>query len=299
MSATSFSPQFLADLREVCGSARSGAKSWSPTFLAELDRVYNSLPLPTTGRLQELGERLSVWRKHVEGENKQAIERLPPDDPLRCPISLFGTMDYGRLETAHTNVLAWLLDPSKPHGFAETLLRALLNWHSDGCGSAELNSERVVKEHPIPGGRLDVLAEGNWMDAGTLIPWVLAIEAKIDAWEGENQLAKYDKWLDQYARGRRLLRIFLTVHGKAPEGGDKWKPLSFLELARVLRGPYPALKGTEGFEFLRLYLAGVMQDICGYKPLHAETAADPFSVAAYLKTVRESPTKGVTHGRAR
>jgi hypothetical protein len=302
MIAPALSPTFLVDLKQVSDSAMPQRQNWSGAFLSDLKLVHDSLPRPTDSRLSDLAERLRGWRTRVQDEVQRALRRVPSDDPLRCPISLFGTMDYGRLETAHTNALAWLLDPSKPHGFGDTLLRAVLAWHPEGQDSTRLGNTRVSKEHYISGvGRLDILAEGDWNNGDTPpVPWLLAIEAKIDAWEGEGQLPKYDKWLAKHARRRQLLRIFLTADGRLPEGGgDEWKALSFLELVQILRKPYASLTGSAGFEFLRLYMAAVLQDICRFPTMHAENSDDPYSLAAYLKTVHDSAMKGRLHDTAR
>jgi PD-(D/E)XK nuclease superfamily len=299
MITPTLSPNFLADLKQV-SEAAGEQPPISAAFLFDLKQVHSTLPLPNDARLHDLAERFRVWRSRVQCEVHDAIVQLPADDPLCCPISLFGTMDYGRLETAHTNALAWLLDPNKPHGFGDTLLRAVLAWHPDGGDAKPLRNTRVSKEHSIfDVGRLDILAEGSWNNDDTPGSWVLVIEAKIDSSEGESQLAKYDKWLAKYARGRQLLRVLLTANGILPEdGSDDWKPLSFLELVQILRKPFASLRDTAGFSFLRLYLAGVLQDICGFPAMHAENSADPYSLASYLKTVDESSTKG-THDTAR
>lgn len=296
MIAPAFTPKFLAELSQVSDTIRPQPDTWSAAFSSDLKQVHDSLPLPNDTRLHDLAESLQGWRSSVQAEVREALRLVPADDPLSCPISLFGTMDYGRLETAHTNVLAWLLDPrpSKLHGFGDRLLRAVLAWHPDGWDSKCLRTTRVSKEHYISGvGRLDILAEGEWDNGDTPVPWLLAIEAKIDAWEGEGQLPKYDRWLAKYARGRQVLRVFLTADGRLPEdGSDEWEALSFLNLVQILREPYAGLRGTAGFEFLRLYLAGVLQDICHFPAMHAEKTGDPYSLAAYLKTVHESPKKG-------
>jgi hypothetical protein len=301
MICPALSQEFLADLKNVIAMTRTQSQTWSAAFLSDLRQIHDSLPLPNDTRLDDLAGRFRVWRGCVQDEARKALDRLPADDPLRCPISLFGTMDYGRLETAHTNALAWLLDPNKPHHFGDTLLRAVLAWHPEGQDSKLHQYCKISKEHHISTvGRLDILAEGEWDNGNTSVPWLLAIEAKIDANEGENQLQKYDSWLATYARGRQLLRIFLTADGRLPEdGGEEWKALSFLNLVQILRKPYSSLRGTVGFEFLRLYLAGVLQDICRFPPIHAENTSDPYSLISYLKTVHESTTKGPVHDAAR
>jgi len=234
------------------------------------------------------------------------LAELPADDPLRCPISLFRTMDYGRLETAHTRTLAWLLDPKKneEHGFGHALLEALLGRLADRDHFDRLNVDRVVGEYPLEGsagnGRLDVLAEGDWESMGEHVLWTLVIEAKVDAWEGEGQLDKYDEWLRSHAAGREKYRVFLTPKGRAPDSGtEEWESLSFLELVRIFRPVYGGLRDAPGFHFLRYYLAGVLHDVCRFPRNVGEDAADPYAVASYLKAVRDSPSECASHDAPR
>lgn len=140
-----------------------------------------------------------------------------------------------------------------------------------------------------------MFAEGEWQDDGKPVRWVLAVEVKITAPEGEGQLAKYGKWLDSYAHKRQVdhvirsypsnrlamqestyarkrqvdhvIRVLLTPDGRTGESGaDGWQPLSFLELVRVFRNVYEELRDAPGFHFLRFYLAGVLQDVCRWRP---------------------------------
>ena len=89
------------------------------------------------------------------------------------------------------------------------------------------------------------------------------------------------------ARTRYL--VFLTPDGRAAETGEEeWESLSYPELVRVFRTVYGELRHRPGFHFLRFYLAGVLQDICHFPRNIGEDAAEPYAVAAYLKTVRDS-----------
>jgi hypothetical protein len=68
---------------------------------------------------------------------------------------------------------------------------------------------------------------------------------------------------------------------------------------QIFRKVYPKLKHAPGFHFLRFYLAGVLQDICGWpKKLTADTP-DPYAVASYLKTVHDSESQEASHDVAR
>ena len=179
------SPTFLADLAQVYATLRPQALS--AAFLSDLAQVHATLPVASDANLLSLANCFHEWRRVTQEFVRTRLVELSDDDPLRCPISLFRTMDYGRLETAHTRTLAWLLDPKREHGFGQTLLAALLGRLSGDACSDGLRVSRVESEFLIDGsgakGRLDVLAQGAWEDRDRR-GWVLVIEAKVDAWEG-------------------------------------------------------------------------------------------------------------------
>jgi hypothetical protein len=237
---------------------------------------------------------------------RAGLQELAKDDPLLCPISLFRTMDAGRLETAHTRTLAWLLDPRKDeeHGFGDMLLAALLEQLAERDHFDCLHVEEVVPEYPLDAtagrGRFDVLAKGDWESAGERVRWMLVIEAKVDSWEGEGQLDMYDEWLASHSDGRETYRVFLTPEGRPPEtGSDAWMALSFQQLVQVFQKVYRRLTGARGFHFLRFYLAGVLQDICGWPRKMTADAPDPYAVAAYLTAIHDSHSRSAGHEPAR
>ncbi len=250
------SPTFLADLAQMYVTLRPQALS--AAFVSDLALVHATLPSASDATLQFLADRFNDWRSATKEFVRTHLQELSDDDPLRCPISLFRTMDSGRLEVAHTRTLAWLLDPKKneEHGFGDVLLSALLGRLADRDHFDRLQVERVESEYPIEGsagkGRLDVLAEGEWASMGERVRWTLIIEAKVDSGEGEGQLDKYDEWLRSHAADREMHRVFLTPDGRAPDSGDEeWVSLSFLELVRIFRAVYDGLRHAPGFHFLR------------------------------------------------
>jgi hypothetical protein len=68
---------------------------------------------------------------------------------------------------------------------------------------------------------------------------------------------------------------------------------------RIFRAVYGGLRDKPGFHFLRFYLAGVLQDICGWPRKITADAPDPYAVASYLKAVHDSHSEGASHDAAR
>jgi hypothetical protein len=105
-----FSDCFLADL-EIAYPKDADSKL-PITFVDDLNNAYAyalpNQPVISLVDLENLAEALGTWRMSQRQLLQEYRNQLPEDDPLASPISLFGTMDYGRLETAHTRALAWL-----------------------------------------------------------------------------------------------------------------------------------------------------------------------------------------------
>ena len=296
---------FLSDLDVVC--PKPNDLSLSVSFVTDLEAAYKhalastpQVPVISVADLATLGEQLETWRTTQLRQLKSLLEKLPEDDPLRSPVSLFGTMDYGRLETAHTRALAWLLGKGKrEHGFdfqlLEALLRHLLNGRQIRLSRA---SEIMVEsEHSAGGGRIDIFAKGFWEEDGHEASWRLVIEAKIDAKESEEQLLLYDAWLEKHPVANTL-RVLLTPHEKRRTNSTDWQTLTFVELASVLRR-VPGLQDRPGYHFLRYYLTGVLRDVCKMSFDTSSDCTNPYATVDYLKAVLDAGIQEDSHGLPR
>lgn len=153
------------------------------------------------------------------------------DDQLKV-FNPFRVLKVERYELRHTTTLAWLLNPHGSHGMGDVFLGCLLRqfakaddfWTTAETATAEVLAELVLDENrgflrstaddavdaPMPSGdRLDVLIEGRNLSDGK--KWCVAIEAKIDSKEGDQQLAGYDRWLKPSFGEHQLLKLYLTV----------------------------------------------------------------------------------------
>jgi hypothetical protein len=121
------------------------------------------------------------------------------------------------------------------------------------------------------------------------------IEAKIDAQEGDSQLEDYDEWIEkELGHQGNVWRVFLTPDGRPAETSTIWPPLSFLELACILRAELPQLQDRPGYHFLRYYLTGVLKDVYRWNlPVHDPAhAVDAYGFLHYLRSIRARFSKG-------
>ena len=246
-------------------------------FLADLEYVYRAdileentttdVSQPTTvteqieeysiEELQSLAVLLDSFRNKSIAKLKGSLKKLDGDHPLFCPISLYGVLGQSQTETAHTKTLAWLLDPTKDHGFDSVLIDAFL-----GSVFPEISNERIRRssisevviveaEHNFLVGssyrRADIWIEGVYRKKGSreiLSKWLVVIEAKIAADESEGQIADYDKYIDGVVDKYSIIRrCFLTPDGRVTFiPNENWTPVSFTRLAHIFATCLPQQK---------------------------------------------------------
>lgn len=219
---------------------------------------------------------MNLTNKLVQILQDDEVQRL---SLLLRRFNPFEVLKIGHYELRHTNTLAWLLDPAGNHGLGDTFLRAFIarldttdptdaltqrfetaddrtvtirrevrlshlrrdadegerlglvdeDELAQGPVGARINStdaENTKKE-----GAVDILVDGDG--------WVLAIEAKVRAGEGEGQLKSYKEALKAYVGSKKkLISIFLTIDGDKPSEDDwisaNWQENVINPLEKVL-----------------------------------------------------------------
>lgn len=255
---------------------------------------------PSDRGFTPLDHRLEGWlnrsRTILSRELTKAIAAIREGEsesgphPAMLGFGLLGEQSIDALhETVHTKLLAWFLDPSKPHGFGDVLLRAVceLTCLRKDVDGKTFDRMKVSTEHPIrirnrrrPAGRIDILVEGYVAKK----PISLWIEAKTLSGEGMGQLARYGKaiknWEKERGKGSTAAAIFLTPDGDKPTSchyldAHKWKSLDYPQLALSLWRSAEEVGNAPGRDLLRLYLASVLRDFGGWpQPLDAAAAYD-------------------------
>lgn len=254
----------------------------APRLVASVQVTLPADTLPTD-RLNDLSEALVKALDKVRDRASNLLDihlKTVQDSPLLSKVSLFRSIGMVRQETVHTSTLAWLLDPRQSHGFGSKLCQAFVravHLEEEDAHAREIQRRIVDDQSEITSVlaecrlahdcRIDVLIEGYDRNRQR---WVVVVEAKVDAEEQHGQLNKYDKALDRLAReelaGASVLRVFLSEDGRAGMSsarGSLWGRLSYKDIAREFLATYPKLRSYEGHPFLRIYLSGLFEEVCG------------------------------------
>lgn len=241
----------------------------------------------------------------------------PPFDPLEV-------LSWTHAERPHTRFLAWLLDPAAPrpgggHGLGAAVLRALVARALEalealpGEPSAALPAApaaidpaqvTVRREAPVGDGvRASARAPDlrcAWRDDDGAA-WVVLIENKIDAGEGDGQVRDYLAWAArEHPEAHRLL-LYVTPDGRGPDSptaGEHVAPLTWSEvaeaaLAAIAAAPDADHEPARAFavatlEALRMRFGGradvraLVESLHDGHPRAAALAASPAAEAALL-----------------
>lgn len=148
-------------------------------------------------------------------------------------FNLFDVIDRSSHEHTHSNVLAWLFNPTEAHGLGDKFLRAFLK--TIFADDFDLKNDRTVTVKREDKNCDIVIRQGS--------DWVLVIENKIDSQERKGQTARYArKWRRQCPSAKFA---YLSRTGESPKSKD-FKCVSFQTVRRVLQ----QFSGTQESEFL-------------------------------------------------
>ncbi len=153
-------------------------------------------------------------------------------------FNLFRVLKIERTEIRHSNVLAWLLDPSGTHGLGPNFLRRFL--------SRTLLDNEMPKGVPTPAevelmNLAGVEVRREWKHIDALVrdrdnDWCMLIENKIDSRESKDQLTRYMDAVRAEWPGIRVVPVLLTLEGDEPSKEAKnlgYIPVSHSEVLEV------------------------------------------------------------------
>jgi hypothetical protein len=180
-------------------------------------------------------------------------------------FTALNALDY---ETRHSNLLAWLLDPSAAHGFGAKFLEGLLSL------IAQRMPERGEAAKPGPilqyaNGLQGAEVKREFKRADILVVdrtqrFVCLVENKIHTGEHSDQLTRYRRMVEQEFPGYQHLFVFLTLRPEAPSDSD-YISLTYAELCGQLKRLTDVQGAHPPTEALALLLEQYVSFIAGFE----------------------------------
>lgn len=193
-------------------------------------------------------DKLDVFLKSLE----QPLQIAKQSGWLCDPWQVAGLK---RDEVRNSRVLSWLLNPRGSHGFGDKLLVALLAEIKLPSFPLMVSPSCRVQEEQCPDGDQSNRVDIEINDAN----FYLLIEVKIQASEGEQQLARYGDIAAKRAGSKPWGMIYLTTRGNQSKSAGKWIdkviPMSWQQLAHILTNALPKKKETEAHAMVTALLA--------------------------------------------
>ncbi len=142
--------------------------------------------------------------------------------------NIFDVLGRTRREDAHSNFLAWVLNPAEAHGFGDDFLCEFMR-RTIGKAPTSTLDVSVSREYHCGGIRFDIHVKGDH--------WCLVVENKIDDFTWEHQCLKYQEYCRKLTdRGEQAWLVYVTP-ARRPSGTIPW--ISYREVRLILESLTP------------------------------------------------------------
>lgn len=184
----------------------------------------------------------ALWREFKE---------LP--DPEKTEENLFALGGNGYFENPASDLLAFYLNPHKPHELGELVLRTLLDaaaWLNPVKLPAEISSVVTVEREIVTPNRnrLDILIEA--------VDYVIVVENKIFH-RIMNPFKDYEHFIEEKYPGKKKYFLLLSLTGESPDQ-TKWFPVKYSDfLTRLTIKLSEAKEENKWLWFLREFIANL------------------------------------------
>lgn len=202
-----------------------------------------------------------------------------------CPFEAVGMV---RTEIRHSNFLAYILNPFRPHGFGTVLLRSFLK-----CAFGD-DTMRVIETAGL--NDAEVRREWQNIDLLILLPQarhVVAIELKIDASQSDNQLERYRDKVQRTWPSWTHVFLFLTKHQETPNDRS-WVEVNLSVLVEAFShvAAHTEERNAQALEMLRSYISMMRKHHLGdfeLEKVAAELWSKHGDALAFLMDRRPNP----------
>lgn len=181
-------------------------------------------------------------------------------------FNMFDILKISRAEIRHSNLLAWLLTPYENHGLYDSVIKGVIQY---AVTSMSNNDTDIFSTLLMDYRSFDVLREWHHIDLLAVSEQeshVLCIENKIDTGEHDNQLARYQKTVEEAYPSSKYTKTFIYLSPTGAESSipDTWISMSYGDIVRIVEN---ACKKTtllpEAELLINNYLDTIRRDLVG------------------------------------
>ena len=151
--------------------------------------------------------------------DKEAQEKINAIKNSVMDFNIFEIAGLSNQEIKHSNTLAWLFGDNE-HGLKYQILERFLKFTLENGNNTSKRYENLEKYLKIQEKNIRVFRESDNIDLLLIDEnnkLVITIENKVEADEGEEQLLKYRKFIDDKYKDFKRIYIFLTKDGRLPK----------------------------------------------------------------------------------
>ena len=151
--------------------------------------------------------------------DKEAQEKFNAIKNSVMDFNIFEITGLGNQEIKHSNTLAWLFGDNE-HGLKYQILEGFLKFTLENGDHTSESYENLGKYLKTQEKNIRVFRESYNIDLLLIDEnnkLVITIENKVEADEGEEQLLKYRKFIDDKYKDFKRIYIFLTKDGHSPK----------------------------------------------------------------------------------
>lgn len=138
-------------------------------------------------------------------------------------FNLFEVLQFAEAELRHSNMLAWLFQPSESHGLDAIFLK---HWLMRVLHESDSEQQSITVVEVDTSNIISVEVRREWKHIDLLLiitissgeRWIVCIENKINSTQHTNQLKRYHEIVDkEFSDIRRKIYIFLRRNEELPE----------------------------------------------------------------------------------
>ena len=173
-------------------------------------------------------------------------------ESLLSKFNLFEAIGVVRQELRHSNLLAFLLNPSQSHSLGAVFLKELLQ-----SVLLQTEVESAVSSSDLDSWNLDAATvQREWHHIDILViddvnRFAVIIENKVDTGERSDQLNRYYKDVRSHYPGHKVVALYLTPDGDSPTS-DRYHAVSYTQVCLVVERLVALRRSTLGSDVVML-----------------------------------------------